>query len=244
MTQLQDPIDPSVSVVSGTSPTGEPSIAADILSLVRERQIMAGDRIPTEVEIAAYFNASRQRVREGLRHLEALGVLKSRQGSGRILLDQSSHSLPALLSDGMHRTASEILNVLSVRQTLEVGFLPAVVSSIDGPGLENVRRAILRMEKKAAAGETFTTEDRLFHQSLYASLANPLLQSLLGRFWDLFEQIDDDMFNHTENSEDTVLHHRRILDAVERRDAALAQFHMNSHFYDVVTILEDVAARV
>ena len=44
------------------------------------------------------------------------------------------------------------------------------------------------------------------------------LLSLIGRFWDLFANLDERDFRHTESASDTVRHHINILDAVERRD--------------------------
>ena len=95
------------------------------------------------------------------------------------------------------------------------------------------------MAVRAAEGVSFAAEDRLFHQTLYAPLHNPSLLSLIGRFWDLFANLDERNFRHTESATDTVRHHINILNAVERRDVAFAQFHMNAHFYDVVKIVKE-----
>jgi len=213
-------------------------MATRIMRFIEERSVDPGERIPTEVEISAYFGTSRQRVREGLRHLEALGILQARQGSGRTLVERDDYSLSALLSEEVSRSIADILNLLSVRQILEVGFLPQVVSTIDADGIAQIRAAIVRMAERVAMGERSAAEDRLFHQAVFRCVRNPLLLELVGRFWDLFERIDPSVFNHTESADDYVRHHERILDAIERRDAPLAQHYMNAHFYDVVAILE------
>ena len=44
-----------------------------------------GDKLPTERELAAQLDISRNSVREGLRVLENLGVLSSTQGSGNYI---------------------------------------------------------------------------------------------------------------------------------------------------------------
>jgi len=218
-------------------------LSARISRLLADRGLAEGDKAPTEAQLSMLFGASRQRVREALRHLEALGVLHARQGSGRVMAGRAGLTLPGLLSGEMPRNLDEILNLLAVRQVLEVWFLPAVVGATDGEHLALLRGVVGRMEDKAGRGLSFSPEDREFHQALYDPIHNPLLQSLLGRFWDLFAELDESEFHHTEHAAQTVQHHTDILNAIERRDVPLAQFHMNAHFYDVVKVVEDVAER-
>jgi GntR family transcriptional repressor for pyruvate dehydrogenase complex len=49
---------------------------------VAEGRLAIGDRLPHERELAKLFGVSRQSVREGLRMLEAFGVLSARRGAG------------------------------------------------------------------------------------------------------------------------------------------------------------------
>jgi DNA-binding FadR family transcriptional regulator len=139
----------------------------------------------------------------------------------------------------MPQTVEELLNVLAMRQVLEVGFLSAVVSAIGDQHRRALRGVVEKMAARAAEGGSFAAEDRLFHQTLFAPLHNPSLLSLIGRFWDLFATLDERDFNHTESAAETVRRHINILDAIERRDVTLAQFHMNAHFYDVVTVVKE-----
>lgn len=235
--------DPRALVFPDAQDQDDVRLGEQILELLKSRGLAEGDRIPTEAELAGHFAATRQRVRGALRHLEGLGILRSRQGSGRVLLGRQSHTLPALLNGSLERSPAEILDVLSVRQVLEVGYLPHVIAQIDEEDLEAISAALLSMEDRAGRGLSFSTQDRDFHQSLFRCLNNPVLQLLLGNFWDLFESVDESALVHTENTAETVAHHRRIYEAVERRDTPMAQFHMNAHFYDVVKVLEDMVRR-
>lgn len=218
----------------------EPLIARRILKMLNEQGLVEGDRIPTEDKISHEFGESRQRVREGLRYLESIGILKSRQGSGRVLLGQSSYTLPALLHDEVGRTPNDILNVLAIRQVLEIGFLPTVTETISPLGLHNLRQAIADMHDQLDAGESFAAQDRVFHEGLYAHLDNPLLLGLLAQFWELFQRIDATQFRHIEDADQVVQHHQDILDAIERGDVPDAQNHMRLHFQDVMVILEQL----
>jgi DNA-binding FadR family transcriptional regulator len=233
---------------SGTSATlldpsfarQEPGVDEQILNLIREREYRPGDRLPTEAEIAAALSLSRQKVREGFLTLESQGVVRSRQGSGRILLDRRHHTLPVLLGPGIGHSISDILDAVAVRQVLEVGFLPSAIEVIDEEALEQMALAIHGMTACAEAGRTFAAQDRAFHNALFSKMGNQLLASLLDKFWDLLATVDLDHIRHREAAEETIAHHQNILVAVQQRNPEVAQFHMLKHFYDSVESLRDL----
>jgi GntR family transcriptional regulator, transcriptional repressor for pyruvate dehydrogenase complex len=221
----------------------EPAVDEQILNLIREREYRPGDRLPTEAEIAAVLSLSRQKVREGLLALESQGVVRSRQGSGRILLDRRHHTLPVLLGPGIGHSISDILDAVAVRQVLEVGFLPSAIEVIDDEALKQMALAIQGMTARAEGGKTFAAEDRAFHTALFSRMNNQLLASLLDKFWDLLATVDLEHIRHREAAEETIAHHQNILVAIQQRNSDVAQFHMLKHFYDSVESLRDLDDR-
>jgi DNA-binding FadR family transcriptional regulator len=233
MTQEQD----------GAVPAPSGTLRDEILALIRERGLRPGERLPTESEIARVFAVSRPKAREALRELESLGVVRSRQGSGRVLLDRQHHTLPALLGRGLQRSPSDVLDAVLVRQALEVGFLSSAMSVIDPAAIVRMRTSIDGMRARVAHGEPFPAEDRDFHDALFDGLHNRLLTGLLDNFWDLFAGVDLDVLRHRENPEDTIRHHVNIADAIEKGNFAVARFHLELHFYDSVESVRDFVAR-
>src|SRR5262249_6573674 len=57
-----------------------------ILKLVSDRQLKPGDRLPSEVELAAVFGVGRSTIREAIRHLELSGLVERRRGIGTVLV--------------------------------------------------------------------------------------------------------------------------------------------------------------
>ncbi len=221
---------------------GETSVEDRILELFRERGHRAGDRLPTELDIARVLGLSRPKVREGLLSLERQGVLRSRQGSGRVLLDRTHHSLPALLAPAIGHSGAEIVDAVVVRQVLEVGFLPSAIQLIDDDAIAAMQAAIDDMAARTEAAEPFQSADRAFHDALFSRIDNQLLASLFANFWEMLAAIDPLTIPHREAASETLEHHRRILEAIRARDVELAQLHMSRHFYDSVESLRDLTA--
>lgn len=220
----------------------EVGIGDQILDLIRERGLRPGDRLPTEFELSKTFGISRQKVREGLLDLESIGLIRSRQGSGRVLLDRGSYTLPALLSRGVEHSPQDLLDAVIVRQVLEVGFVRSAVPLLSDESKQRMHAALQDMRAKQEAGEPFPEADRRFHDALYEGLHNQLLNRLLDNFWNLFLGIDLDVLRHREGADETVAHHAHILAAAEAGDADVAQAHMQMHFYDSVQSLRDFVA--
>jgi DNA-binding FadR family transcriptional regulator len=82
-------------------------------------QFQAGDRLPTERELAETFGVSRNVVREAIARLRFEGAVEPRQGSGVFVL--GNHANSALRLDAeMLRDRSLFANLFELRSILEV----------------------------------------------------------------------------------------------------------------------------
>lgn len=101
----------------------------DLLRELRERGLRAGDRIPTEAEVAQLFGVSRSTVREALRLLEESGVVRVERGRGRFLSAGGAlhvdrpidrfESVTEMLESLGHRVTSAVLSVEEAAPTPE-----------------------------------------------------------------------------------------------------------------------------
>src|SRR5277367_6016908 len=72
-------------------------VAHEILGRIVAGAYPAGLRLPAENDLATAYSCGRSTVREALGHLAGLGVVKSRRGSGALVLDFRREGTPALL---------------------------------------------------------------------------------------------------------------------------------------------------
>jgi GntR family transcriptional regulator, transcriptional repressor for pyruvate dehydrogenase complex len=81
-----------------TIPTGEVQrLARAIAERIVSGTYPAGLRLPSETELASEFRCGRSTVREALRHLADVGIVRSKRGSGAMVLDFKREGTPALL---------------------------------------------------------------------------------------------------------------------------------------------------
>src|SRR5687768_3804173 len=80
------------------SPVGEVRrVANAILGRILDGTYPSGLRLPSEAGLADELGCGRSTVREALRHLADLGIVRSRRGSGAHVLDFRREGTPALL---------------------------------------------------------------------------------------------------------------------------------------------------
>ncbi|MFD2924883.1 FadR/GntR family transcriptional regulator [Halobacillus naozhouensis] len=72
-------------------------VIRQIISYIQENELRKGDKLPTERKLSELLEVSRSSVREGLRILELLKYLESRQGGGTFVSEPPPFLIPMSL---------------------------------------------------------------------------------------------------------------------------------------------------
>lgn len=83
-------------------------VISQIIEYIEQKNLSAGDRIPTEREISEMLKVSRASVREAIRSLELLGYVVSKQGEGTYIANPPAFVIPAQSFD--HRLSDNALD--------------------------------------------------------------------------------------------------------------------------------------
>lgn len=199
-----------------------------------QRGLTAGDPLPTEFDLVDELGVSRNSLREALKALQAVGIVEIRHGFGMYV---GRMSLDALVSElafhsriGVHHDHRDLANVIDLREVLETGLVRRLVEGHPDADHTPVAEVIAQMDAEAAEGVVSPETDRQFHQVLYRPLGNPLVPQLLGAFWDVYFQLQDEIAPARESAADVVRRHRDIYLAVRAHDPDAAAVAMTAHF--------------
>lgn len=216
------------------------ALQAEIMELILERELDAGDPLPTEHELAAALGVGRNTLRESLKVLQALGVIEIRHGFGMFVAPSNFDALTDGLSFrgrlSLRHQGQEALELVDVRQALEAGLIAAAMDLMTPEHLTAVEESVLRMEELAVAGANFVEADAEFHRRLFEPLNNALLVSLLGVFRQVYRRLHLELGAVEPGGAggvdllETAALHRGIYDAVSTGDKVLAAQRLNGHF--------------
>ncbi|MEZ2390433.1 FadR/GntR family transcriptional regulator [bacterium RCC_150] len=210
------------------------ALQSDIMELILERELEAGDPLPTENELSAALGVGRNTLRESLKVLQALGVIEIRHGFGMFVAPSNFEALADGLTFrgrlSLHHHGLEALQLVEVRQALESGLIGSSMDAMTSEQLTSIEETVLQMEGLAEAGENFVSEDAEFHRRLFEPLNNELLMNLMDVFWRVYRKIHVEIGPAHDDLVATAALHRNIYAAVAAGDKAEAAERIKRHF--------------
>lgn len=196
--------------------------------------LKTGDQLPAERDLAQRFGVSRTAVREAVKALREKGLVEAYSGRGTFITDGTTHavrqSLDLMAKIGQPEGANDLAEVRAILEP-EIAALAAM--RIQEPELATMREAVSVMDRAGQDPEAYIEADLDFHLALAEGAANPLILSLLDSIVGLLREQRLRIFRVPGGPERGQVHHKRILEAVERRDASKAREAMRSHLTQV-----------
>lgn len=144
-------------------------------------QITAGDKLPSERDLAESLGVSRTSVREALRVLEGLGLVRVRPGAenGAAFLEEPANALPRLF--GLHFALRHIslASLIDFRATVETAAAAALARKGDEAVVAELERVIEQMSDPGLDQVRFHELDAEFHLELVRGAGNELATLVL-----------------------------------------------------------------
>ena len=203
-------------------------IVEQIEKLLEKGELRPGDQLPPERALAEQFQVSRASVREALRTLELLGVVETRPGGGTFVRQVSPDDLIKPLQSLIARGHS-VRAVIEVRGVVEPALAALAAQRIGDEQLAELRELLAEQERKVAAGEPYIEEDTRFHQVIGDAARNDLLTTMLSVIWDVLRTSRESWSQTNQRAHASLDAHKRILDALVRRDADAARAASADH---------------
>lgn len=196
--------------------------------------LKAGDQLPAERELAQRFGVSRTAVREAVKALREKGLVEAYSGRGTFVTDGTTHavrqSLDLMAKIGQPEGSTHLAEV---RAILEPEIAALAAQRIQEPELATMREAVAVMDGAGQDPDAYIEADLDFHLALAEGAGNPLILSLLDSIVGLLREQRLRIFRVAGGPERGQVHHKRILDAVERRDSEEAREAMRVHLDQV-----------
>ncbi|QBI18555.1 FadR family transcriptional regulator [Egibacter rhizosphaerae] len=222
-------------------------VVAQIQREILAGRLRSGDRLPGERQLAERLGVSRASVREALRVLEALDLVRSRTGtgpdSGSIIVQQAgggpSRDLEAGGSLGgvllMH-TALEhfaLEEMVEARVALEALSVRRAATETTADHLEVLEDLVVAMEAPGVDPEPFMRLDTDYHLALAGACGNRVVAYVMRSLRSAIDHWMHRMFEHNENwSElraEVAAEHRSILELVRVGDGDTAAYEVEAH---------------
>lgn len=212
-------------------------IGQQIKGAILRGAMKPGDKLPPERELVGRFKASRISVREALKSLETSGLLTIKPGSGVFVAEVNSKSLTDSLSSILRIKKVSMNELTEARMVLEPNITRFACERINSQDLRklkgNIEEAVAIIKSNVSA----RLKNIEFHFILAESTRNAVLALTMKTMLDVLKDMSSDIVNNSpkniEVASHTVRHHRRILKALEKRDAQKVYELMMNHIRQI-----------
>ena len=204
------------------------SVANDVIDQivdsVRRGALSFGDKLPSEHELAERFGVGRSSVREALKALEVLGLIRRSHDGAIINEAYPREGLSWQLYSELVVQQIDIIHLYKARRVLEVELGKEAAKLIDADDVAALHALCDRMEMTSREQlDEYVTLDRLLHQKISEIGGNPFLSQVWQLTYDLFLEM---RLKIGLNSEDLAVsdeRHRVLVHALAERDEDLVE---------------------
>ncbi|HHT32766.1 MAG TPA: FadR family transcriptional regulator [Corynebacterium sp.] len=213
---------------------------------LRSGKISVGDKLPGERQFAEDFGISRASVREAIRVLDAMGLVRSATGSGpkagAVVISEPSAALAWALRMHVATRSLPVGDLVQTRLLLETQSAIGAASAPDGPErtriLERAEELLDVMDDPELPARDFHAHDAEFHVLLASLAGNVVVETIMASLRQAtigyVQETVSGLGNWPEISRTLQEQHREIVAAVrERRGEEAAELlrHHITWFY-------------
>lgn len=208
-------------------------VADRLLELVRTGNLKAGDKLPTENELAEAMRVSRPVIREALRGLSILGVVESRQGGRCYVTDLAPSRLLGPLELVLALNETNVDALYDARVVVECGLIRRAAAKVSDAELEQLQALAVAGYKLSADPVSFRVLDQEFHTLLMKVAGNPVLERVAACLYQLGMEYRRAASETPGVIERSAAEHDAVVKAMVRRDANEAAEAMRAHLQSI-----------
>jgi GntR family transcriptional repressor for pyruvate dehydrogenase complex len=212
-------------------------VVRQIQRLIADGALRPGDMLPPERELAERFGVSRSSLRDAIRSLELAGLLVPKQGEGTLVADVSPDALIAPIASVLVRKRELISELLDVRKMLEPALAARAARNATPEDVARLEEILKRQREKALRGESWVEEDSEFHYAIARAARNSVVLKVLDVLMDLLRETRARTLQVDGRLQRSLAGHRRVLEAIRRRDAAAAERAVKQHIEEIESIV-------
>ncbi len=218
------------SVQGSASPRISEWVAQQLLDRISRGELVPGQRLPGERQLAEQLHVSRVSVRAALQTLKTQGFLTAVQGGGTRVVS-SAGVMDGALTAMVRGKHDNLCDLVEIRMALEGWAARRAAQHATPEQIANIGRILAAMTQTSGDGNR-AADDMDFHLSVAQASGSPVYLHLLATIREILGNMVE--LNHTEpymeNHEALMIeHHRAIYEAIANRDADSAAAAVTAH---------------
>ncbi len=199
------------------------TVAMRIKSLLQSGELKSGDRLPPEPELARMLRVSRSSLREALKGLMFLGLLKARPGDGTYIQSSLSRVLNQHFQWMILLREVQHLEVYELRKIIEPEAAALAAARASSEDLDRIARAVSAMKSDLEDRDAFHVHDIEFHEAFMSASGNVALQTTMRMLYHATSDARRRALPLIDNMDTHWKRHDRVYRAIRDRNSEQAR---------------------
>lgn len=195
------------------------TVARRIESLIRSGELSAGSRLPPEPELATMLGVSRSSLREGLKGLMFLGLIKARPGYGTYVQSSLGRGASRHFQWMLLLREVKYLELYELRKILEPTVAGLAARRAGTEDVERMQAAIEGMKQSFDRPDQYMGHEIAFHEEIARASKNAAIEMMLRMMNDALAEGRRRTLPLISDFESNWQRHQRIYKLIARRDA-------------------------
>lgn len=199
------------------------TVARRIEGLIRSGELRTGSRLPPEPKLAAMLGVSRSSLREALKGLVFLGLIKARPGYGTYIQSSLGRMVSRHFQWMLLLHEIKYLELYELRKVLEPAVAAFAARRASEDDLDKMEAAIRGMKASFGHPEEYMGYEMAFHEIFAQASGNVAVQTMLQMMYGALAEGRRRTLPLIDDFSRNFQRHENILRAIRRRDAARAR---------------------
>jgi len=213
------------------------NIFEELQKHIRQGDWLPGDRIPSITQLAKEMQVGAGSIREALRSLQSINMVKIKHGSGVYITE--THPSVELIGPLQNTGDGLLLALAETRRILEpeLAFLAAERGTDEE--LIEIEGLVTKMKEEFQRGNNFVEFDVLFHRQIAHAARNPVLYQMVVSVRELWLELRKAIVLDPNTAVRSLRYHTLIAEALRSRNPLQARLLMQG---EMNSMLDDVLA--
>ena len=197
---------------------------------LKDNNLLPGDTLPKELEIAESLGVSRTVVREALLRLRTLGLIESRKHRGMILTNPDVLGPFQRMPDPQILSEETLKDIFELRLALEMGMAELLFANKSEQSLNELEKIVIKGEKQGEIVGFEIEHELAFHGQLYKMTGNETLRRFQSLLFPVFKYVHESgIFQKDYSYRHGYVTHRHLLETLRQGDPESFRKDMRDH---------------
>jgi len=208
-------------------------VAAQLANQIAEGRWQVGERLPSENELCSTMGVGRSTLREALKSLAFVGMIRMRPGEGTYVAGGSQYLADRILAQGRLNTEKQMDDVGEARLIVETETAALAAVRAEPADLEKLESLLAAMRRRLETGEgtPYPNLDVEFHLTIAKASKNGVLLELLTALRGIILEWVTKSQELPGVTDSAQTNHTKIMEALRQRSPDKARRAMRAHLH-------------